>query len=317
MFTARQRAVTRLRAGAVRSFGTHVTAGARLTTGARSDPNTTDVTLSDFDDALEVRLDRAFLELHGGPLLVSGGKFANPLLSTELVWDADVNIQGLAASLTPRSTRRWQPRLVGVLFIVDEQTVNPDSTMAGTQVQWTWRPGPGCTLVLAGGYYDYTIKSLKNADSGDTRSNRLTAGGLAYLSDFDLVDAVITLDHGGFGPRWPLRLVGDWVKNVGADDRNVGWLVDVFVGRSSDRGDLRARYGYSRADTDAVLAAFSHDNTTLATQYEQHTLGLDYQVRKGVQVNATGYVYRQLAAGAAANAGPWITRLRLNALVTF
>jgi hypothetical protein len=310
----RRRAVLRFRAGVTRDFGRHLTFGARLATGSADDPNSTDVTIGDFADRFEVSLDRAFVELREGGFVFTGGKFANPFTTTELVWDGDVQPQGIAGSYG-RASGRVKPRVVGLLYVVDEQGAGPDSSMAGAQAQISVSGASAWSLALSGGYYDYTIESLRGADAGDTRSNRLTADGLRYLSDFDLLDWTLHFDHPGFGRRYPVKLVGDYVKNLGADDQNDGFGFDLFVGRAAARGDTRFRYGYAQAGTDAVLAAFSHDNTSLATNYRQHTASFEWQLRDELQLSATWYLYRQLEAGAVPN--PWISRLRLNALVTF
>ncbi len=311
----RYRWVVRFRAGATKRFGKVTNFGVRVATGSRGDPNSTDITLGDFADRLELSVDRAFLELKPGSASLTGGKFANPFATTELVWDGDVNPQGVAGSWTRSGSHQVTPKLVGVFYVVDEQTINPDSYMAGVQGQLTLRRSPAWSLGLSGAYYAYNIKSLRNADSGDTRSNRLNASRTLYVSDFDLLDGMITLDHRGFGARFPVRFVADFVKNLGADDQNTGFGLDLFVGRASARGDLRFRYGYAEAGTDAVLAAFSHDNTTLATNYKQHTVTFDYQVRDDVQLNVTWYLYRTLRAVSASD--EWVDRLRLNAMVSF
>jgi len=262
-----------------------------------------------------VSLDRVYLELKRGGLAATGGKFANPFLTTELVWDGDVHPQGVAASFGAGSGT-VKPKVVGIFYLVDEQTTSPDSFMVGGQAQVAVRPSSDWSVTFGGAYYNYAIKSLRNADAGDTRTNRLAPGGLAYLSDYDLLDGVVTIDHKGFGPRYPVKLVADYVRNLGADDQNTGYGFDVFVGRASEKGDLRFRYGYSQAETDAVLAAFSHDNTTFATNYRQHTGTVDWQIRRDLQLNATWYTFRRLESPTAGS-NPWINRLRLNALVTF
>ena len=310
----RHKEVMRFRAGVTRNFGSQVTFGARVATGSADDPNSSDVTIGDFADEFEISLDRVFLEVRSGNFAAVGGKFVNPFATTELVWDGDVHTQGVAASYGLGSGR-VKPRAVGLLYLVDEQAAGPDSYMAGGQLQFVVRGSSAWSVAFASGYYDYTIKSLRNADTGDTRSNRLAPGGLTYASDFDLLDTTFSVDHTGFGKRFPVRVIGDYVKNFGADDQNVGFGIDVFVGRASAKGDLRFRYGYSQAGTDAVLAAFSHDNTSLATNYRQHTGTFDWQIRKELQLNATWYLYQKLEAGSAPN--PWINRLRLNALVAF
>ena len=40
----------------------------------------------------------------------------------------------------------------------------------------------------------------------------------------------MTISHSGFGKRYPIQLVADYVKNLGADDLNVGFGADLFVG---------------------------------------------------------------------------------------
>jgi hypothetical protein len=312
----RNRWVVRGRAGVTKKFGDHTTFGARLRTGDPDDPNSSDITLGDFADSLQLSLDRAFVEVRHEAATFTGGKFVNPFDSTELVWDGDVNPQGVAVSLGGSGSGRVAPKLVGLFYVVDEATINPDSYMGGGQGQVTLRPSSAWSVRLGAGYYNYTIKSLRNADAGDTRSNRLTPDRTAYLSDFDLLDGVVTISHRGFGKRYPIQLVADYVKNLGADDLNEGFGVDLFVGRAAEKGDMRFRYGYSEAETDAILAAFSHDNTTLPSNYEQHTLTYDYLFRKDFQLNVVWYVYRKLDAEPT-DPNPWLNRLRLNALVTF
>jgi hypothetical protein len=138
----------------------------------------------------------------------------------------------------------------------------------------------------------------------------------AYLSDFNLLNLLVTADYTGFGERFPLRLVGDYVHNSGAKDLNTGWAADMYVGRVTRPGETRWRYGYAVAETDAILAAFAHDNTTLGTNSEIHTVAVDAVPVAGMLLTGTFYVYRphQVAAGLARQ---YQTRLRLNAMVTF
>jgi hypothetical protein len=177
------------------------------------------------------------------------------------------------------------------------------------------RPSQTWSVTFAGAYYDYTIQSLTRADSGDIQSNYVTADRTAYLSDFNLADAVVIIDVPAFhGERFPLRVVGNYVKNAGArTSEDAGYAFDVFLGRASAQNDARYRYGYSVAETDAVLAAFSHDDTTFATNYRQHSLSLDYVVNANLLLNATSYVYRRANEPRA----DYVFRLRINATVMF
>ena len=213
--------------------------------------------------------------------------------------------------------RGWQCAC-GIYSIVDEQAFASDSYMVGGQPQFAIQAAPDWTVTLAGGYYDYTIMSLTNADRGDTRSNHLKPDGTGYVSDFDLVDAIAVVEYRGLSERYPVRFVGDFVKNFGAaSDEDAGFMLDLFVGRASQKGDRRFRYGYSEAETDAILAAFSNDNTTIATNYRQHTLSIDYVPAQRTTLNLTWYLFRRKSVSDPGISNGFISRLRLNVVVRF
>jgi hypothetical protein len=316
----RNREVVRFRFGINRKINGLFNFGARLATGSPDDPNTTDITLGDFVNDLTISLDRAYMELVYKDLFITGGKFANPFRTTELVWDGDVNLQGFGASYTFSNPGKIIPKLTGAYYIVDEQTNRGDSYMVGGQLQLAIKASSNLSLTLAGAYYDYEIKSLVNANAADNiTSNFLNAAGDAYLSDFDLIDAVATIDYRGFGEQYPLRIVGDFVKNNGAaQGEDTGFGIDLYLGKAAKKKDWRFQYGYTLAEHDAVLAAFSHDNTTLPTNYEQHTLGIDYVAVENTIFNLTLYHYRRHHLKSATSIeNEFFTRLRLNALVNF
>lgn len=308
------REVVRLRAGITYPLRNDITVRARLATGDPGDPNSTDITLSTFVDDLAVSLDMASVEITRPRWAAFAGKFFNPLQYTELVWDGDVNPQGVAGRVIVGDKAKVSGTLTGLYFIVDQQANNLSSDMAGGQLTVSAPAGTAWKLSGSAGFYDYRIRSLTAAGSGDVRSNRLGPGGTAYLSDFNLLDLLVAVDYSGLGERYPLRLVGDYVHNSGASDLNTGWGVDAFLGKSARPGDLRYRYGYGMTETDAVLAAFSHDNTTLGSNYEIHTLALDAVPIAGFFLNATLYYYRPHQVTAART---YQKRLRLNAMVTF
>jgi hypothetical protein len=162
----RHRTVVRFRAGVSRKIGDMLGVNTRLATGGRGDPNTMDVTLGDFVDDLEISLERANVEFKYKDVFMTAGKFANPFLRGQLVWDEDVHPAGAAWSYTVPGGTRVVPKFTGVYSIVDEQTVNPDSYMVGAQMQVLLRPAPAWTIAVAGAYFDYTIRSLTKADPG-------------------------------------------------------------------------------------------------------------------------------------------------------
>jgi putative porin len=309
------REVVRFRLGLTYPLRPDVTVRARLATGSQEDPNSTDITVGDFVDDLVLSVDMASVELNRPRWGIFGGKFSNPVLSTELVWDGDVNPQGIGGRVTLGTPGRLTGTVTPFFFVIDQPTTGAQASyMGGGQFAVSTATGARWRFTAAAGFYDYRIASLAAADGpGDTRGNRLAPGNTRYLSDFDLLDALVTLDYTGFGARFPLRLIGDYVHNSGANDLNTGWAADVYVGRVTRPGETRWRYGYAVAETDAILAAFAHDNTTLGTNSETHTLSVDGVPIPGMLLTATLYAYRPHEAPSP----QYQARLRLNAMVTF
>ena len=292
----RHRGVLRLRAGATFDANDLFRVGARVVTGDPGDPRTADVTIGEFGDDLELSFDRAFVEmrLEGG--LATAGKFANPFATTELVWDADVNPAGAAGWVEPGRIGGFTPRLTGIFALLDERSRDSDGTMWGAQAGLRREWAGGVSLEVAAAYWDYTIPTLAGADDpGDTRGNYLTLDGSAYLSDFDLADLTATLTLPGPSEAYPVRVVADIVKNLGAAvDEDTGFQVEVRIGREWERRRFELRAGYGQCETDAVLGAFSNDNLPLATNYRNHTLRAAYGVRDDTALSLTWYLYGRL-----------------------
>jgi hypothetical protein len=307
------REVLRFRLGMSYPLRPDLVVRARLATGDPDDPNSTDVTLGSFVNDFPFSLDLASAELNRPRWGLVAGKFINPLLSTELVWDGDVNPQGVGGRLTMGKPSGVTGTFSALYFVLNQQVADSGSDMTGGQFALKARAGAQWQVTAAAAYYDYRIRSLQNTNAGDIRGNRLAPGNTAYLSDFNLLDLLVTADYTGFGERFPLRIVGDYVHNSGANDLNTGWEADVYVGRITRPGETRWRYGYAVAETDAILAAFGQDNTTLGTNYDIHTLAVDAVPVAGTVLTATVYAYRPHEAAVR----EYQTRLRLNAMVTF
>lgn len=312
-----ERGALRARLGATYAATEALTVGARLATGDPDDPNSSDVTLSNFADDFDVSLDLAYAALDLGSAKLWGGKFLLPFTRTDLVWDGDVNPQGLAAAWR-RHVGDATLRLSGLYFIVDQSVAGSDSSMVGGQLGLELPVADALKFDVAVGQYDYSLGSVAGADAGDFRSNLIGPDG-RYVSDFDLFNVVAGVSYGGI-QRWPLKLTGDYVINRGARvPGDTGYSIELAAGQSRARGDWRFGYGYSQAEVDAVLAAFSQDNTTIATNYRQHTLFAAYNLRDRIVLDAVWYRYRPYdAAHAGLNApGDWLDRIRVHVLVGF
>lgn len=315
----RYRGVVRARLKAGYTLSERLYLGGMLSTGDPANPRTGDVTLTGFGADLQAKLAQAYLRGDFGALQVLAGKIPQPFQRTELVWDGDVNPQGLAGHYRQSWDNGGTLRLSGLYFLVDEAPAGPDSDMIGGQLAVGQDLAAGLRLDLAAAYYDYRLETTPGSSAAALRGNLAAPGG-GYLSDFNLANGMVTLSYSGLGPRWPARLALDYVRNLGAavtDDSGFG--LDLTLGRGSQHGDWRLTYGYAEAGVDAVLAAFSSDNTDLPTNYLQHSLAVDYVISPSLTFNATAYHYRPKnpAYAGLRPADEWLDRIRLNLQVTF
>ena len=307
------------RLGATFAVNDRVTVGARLATGDADDPNSTDVQLSNWLDDLDVSLDMAYVQFNFDKLTLYGGKFANPFVRSDLVWDGDVNPQGIGAIWRQPLAGGGTLRANGLAFVVDEQAAGSDSTMLGAQLGYTSAKRGDWTFDANAAYYHYALGSTAGADSGDFRSNLRNPDG-SYLSQFHLANVLVGTTWSGLGEQWPLRLGVDYVHNTGAaTDADTGYGADLSLGKASAPGDWRFTYGYSMAQADAVLAAFSHDNIGFGTNYRLHGLTVDYVPVPKTMLSLYWYHYRPYSnlypVGQLPN--DWLDRLRLAFLVNF
>jgi hypothetical protein len=317
--TARDRESEQVRGrlGATYKVNQTFTLGARLVTGDPDDPNSTDVQLSNFDDDLQFALDQAYVQFNLRDLKLYGGKLPQPFTRTDLVWDSDVNPQGVSAVYKRSLGNGSAFRVNGLYFLVDEDAVAADSRMAGAQFGYDFTASDKLKFDLSLAYYDYTLGSVVGADAGDFRTNLRNPDG-SYQSDFDLGDAIVGATWTGIGDRWPLRAVADYVHNFGAiNSEDTGYSVDLSAGRASQARDWRVTYGYSVAERESVLAAFSHDNTALATGYRLHALTFDYVPMPKTMVSAIWYHYKPYEPLGAAAVADWIERIRIAFTVSF
>lgn len=315
----RDSAQLRGRFGATFAATPELTLGLRLATGDPDDPNSTDVQLSNWVDDLNVSLDLAYLQWKHDAVTIYGGKFPQPFTRTDLVWDGDVNPQGLGATWRRPLGGGSTLRVNGALLLLDEQAAGAESTMAGAQLGFDSPAGRPWRVDLSAGWFDYDLGSVGGADAGDFRSNLLAPNG-RYVSEYELLDVIAGLSWQGRDPAWPLRLVFEHVQNHGAAaGRDTAMSAELTAGRAAQPGDWRLTYGRSMAEVDAVLAAFSHDNIGFGTNYTMHALTVDYTPVSRLLVGGIWYHYRPKDAAYAGSADPanWLDRFRVYFQVSF
>ncbi|MCH7910140.1 MAG: putative porin, partial [Candidatus Hydrogenedentes bacterium] len=186
----RTRFRTRLRLGGNYRLTEDLAFGTRLTTGNLDDPNSPHHTFGTAFDSLELSLDRIFLaytphRVEG--LKVRAGKFGHSFYSNpvygELLWDADVQPEGLATTYRIGDKGRLDHfDITAGYYILLEQSGGDDAYIAVLQAAGQVRLSDNLNANLAVGYYFYDDVSPSGSstlleDNSGNRTGDLNGDG--------------------------------------------------------------------------------------------------------------------------------------------
>jgi len=274
----RERTRLRARLGILANISEQWGAGIRFATGSTTDRVSTNQTLGQDFNKYNLLVDRAFVKYDPLEWLsITGGRIPNPWFSTDLVWDEDLNFEGMAATFKPVfDNGAIKPFLtVGAFPLKEEnQPASQGRWMHGVQggAQWdlssntrlkfgvAWygfrnfegRVEATSSLDVAGatykpmaanyGQYEYG-RNLRQKGNTLFRTNALgDTGTTSYwglASRFRPLNLTASLDLAQFDPVH-LVMTADWVKNT-AFDRS-----EIFS-RTAGRINLTdgKNYGYN------------------------------------------------------------------------
>lgn len=113
--------------------------GFRLSSGNLNNPVSTNQSLGNDFNKLSLVLDRAYLQYKptqgwARGLQAQGGRMPNPFVSTELVWDEDVNLDGLALSYKLPDAEVLKPYLTAGGFAIQNTAFDFPSTSSNKSV---------------------------------------------------------------------------------------------------------------------------------------------------------------------------------------
>ena len=318
----RDRLRARFRVGLEAELGWGWSLGTRLTTGNLTDPVSTNQTLGNTGARYQTGFDLGYIKWYGNSstgrnvLNLWGGRIPNPWLGTDLVWDPDLNFEGVAANYRFGLMRddpysHFAFLTIGAFPIQEVELSSKDKWLYGAQLGFEWKFAGGSRTRFGVAYYQYdNITGVKNTFRDNTldytapqfvqRGNTLydirndddeTTQLLALAAEYHLADATVQFEW-KLSPSYRLALTGDYVKNVGlkpedilartgflVDKRDTGYQAELNFGRASlaEVGAWRAFFGYRYVQADAVLDAFTDSDFHLGgTDAKGYFLGFDY-----------------------------------------
>lgn len=257
----RTRLRTRLRLGMNAKVTSGIEAEARLVTGKSSDPVSTNQTLGNYGESFAVSFDRANLKYKRfeGDYEVVGGRFKNPFVHTDLVWDSDYQFDGLAGTYWLRHGDNWEeediqfdPFVTAGIFPIDEIDQEPnDKWLYALQMGFKYEWLDQDELIFAIAYYHYEnitgeINQPAGFETDYTAPDFVQKGNtlfdikneldgsenlLALLADYHLINATLIYDIAAFSPHHVI-LTLDVVQNIGLDkgemSKRAGGAASVF-----------------------------------------------------------------------------------------
>jgi hypothetical protein len=251
----RERYRLRARIGMLAKISDEWSGGVRLATGSTTDRVSTNQTLGQEWNKYTLTVDRAYLKYDPVDwLTVTGGRIPNPWFSTDLVWDEDLNFEGVAATFKPLLRNgTLRPFLTFGAFPIKEE--NPPTSngrwMHGVQAGTQWELNQNTRLKFAlawygfkdfegrvennsaldpvsfqpaaasYGQYEYSSRLRQKGNTlfrTNASQDRGTVSYWGLASKFRPINLTASLDLAQFDPVHVI-LTADWVKNT-AFDRN-------------------------------------------------------------------------------------------------
>jgi hypothetical protein len=273
--TTQDRQRVRLRVGAYGKVNEFTDYGVRLATGGASATSAN----QDIDGGTkkEIRLDQYFVDLH--PELLMGshlimGKIPQPWIDrTGLIWDGDLNPEGLAMTYEHTYTNGIKLMANAGSFVINEDNTDDLQLWAG-QVAGETKIG-GATVRL--GASDFYYQRADDQGAGSTTTGANTPG-----TGFNLVEGFGSV---GFNPGIPVVLNGQYVVNVdAASSDDTAYLFGVTIGKAKNKGDWEAGYNYRDTGADAVPDGYNDsDFAGGVAGAHGHSFWAKYQIAKNLQ----------------------------------
>jgi len=291
----------------------------RMGTGNANGVSTGNQTMgSDFNN-YTMLLNRAFVQSAPYSWLdINAGKMPNPWLGTDMLWDGNINFEGVAAKIKPRISNELSGFLTVGAFPY-QSVQGSDTNLAntkwlfGTQMSAAWMEQDSSSARFGVALYDfqnvegtsnttlgshfYDQTAVQNMQKGNSLmqvsavGEQTTIYGLA--SKFKELNITTKLDSAAFDPIHVL-FTGDYVRNVGFNQQEIfqrtgriiqprinGYQAILTVGVPSikQRGEWQASVAYKYLESDAVLDALNDQDFHLGgTNAKGFVIGGSYGV---------------------------------------
>jgi hypothetical protein len=269
----------------------------RFATGI-NDPASTNRTMTDAFTTKGYWLDLAYFEFHpvkAEGLHIYGGKMKNSFYKPakqQLVWDGDVNPEGLAINFGRDASEKVSYWLVGSWYSVMERKADPDIYMLGAQGGLKIKASDMVKVAFGVSYYGYeNIKGSEALFDGDFFGNSTVDddGTDVFANDYKLIEGFGEIGVKTEKAGWSVW--GAYVNNTEADSLNMGWLAGLGVKGGKGKGAWKLGGFYKYIETDGVIGLFADsDFGGGTTDVKGFAVSGGYAIQKNVELASTIFV---------------------------
>lgn len=252
----RNRGRFRLRLGLAKEWQEGWAVALRLASGS-GEPTSTNQSFDQGFSGKELWIDQAFLTFRREALTLGAGKFQNPFTTSDLLWDGDLNPEGLFQSLRLNAFFAHSGQMV-----VEEQSLKHDAHLLAIQLGMQKKGSP---LTACTSYYHFT-----HLDEATLPA----AGNTFTSSEFRIVDLYLSWQTTLAGK--PLTSTLHALRNLaeepheGVPDYDTGWAAFLSWGKAAKKGDGSLSYKYAHLEPNAVVGAFTDSDFGFADKKGHH-----------------------------------------------
>ncbi len=300
----------RARAGAEAKPGDDLTIGLQLSTSENNDPVSGNQSLGGGASRKDFYLDLAYMDWHPAAvsgLHVIGGKMENPFHRvSDLVWDSDLNPEGIAIKHTLGANGLDLLLSAGSFWVEERSATTDDAMLYGAQAAGSFKKDDLKVLIGAGYFLFENLEGYPVIDVTGSDRAKARAFGNDSVPETELVDGVETTTDVLYGTGFeiaeligeismpvgvPAALYGNYAVNQDADDDDTAYLVGFRLGKTKDPGSFDFAYNYREIEANAVLGAWTDaDYIGGGTDGKSHKFSLGCQLTKLLKGQLTYYM---------------------------
>ena len=247
-------------------------------------------------------LGQVYIGREMGDFTVIAGRMPNPLVSTPMVWDDDINPEGLAEQWKHEAGRvTWMANLAQFTYDTSG-TTNAFSPAAARQNTFLWAFQGGAKVKVSDGVTVQVMPTYYTYSGGASGAGALTPPfNSASLQPLGLSVIDIPFEVGFKLGGLPAKVFGDFAYNTDADTRakaalgttkygseDKAYMVGFGIGASKVKGDYEAKVFYQSVDAFAVdTNLVDSDLFDSRTNMQGYVASFSYVLSNGVIAKLT------------------------------